>query len=347
MKPEAGGYCGESSVLGGLLLKGAEPLTGLWTVMCTFCLLVTSAAAAAELELPPGVQTYDDGRMPIQALYQAYTSLQTKGWQLDVITRSQPPGREYALPVIALRTAHAGPAVWIIAGIHGEEPAGPNAIAAAIDDIAALGERRAVVLMPLNNPQGYAHNWRYLNMPVYSAAVEGQSVGDSSHLLADPQHPDRARAPAASSAEADAITRYLVTLAASYPPACSIDLHEDNLISEGYVYSQGHLGVSDPMALAAVRVLQENGIPLRTSGQTRFGETIIGGLIGPVSDGSIDELISARSILVAGRPQAGPAAQTVLVFETPADQVNLPRRVAAHQALLRKIDWEMSQAAPN
>lgn len=306
-------------------------------------LLGTGALVASGLELPPNLHTHADGRLPVEALYRSYTSLLEKGWQLDIIAQSQPPGRDYALPVIALRTPRGGAAVWIIAGIHGEEPAGPNAIAAAIDDIAALGERRAVVLMPLNNPQGYTHNWRYLNMPAYSATVEGQSVGDSSHLLAAPENPGHARATAASSAEADAITRYLVTLSATYPPAYSIDLHEDNLIDAGYVYSQGRLGAADPLALAAVRVLEENGIPLKTSGQTRFGERIDGGIVGPVVDGSIDELISASSIVLDGHPHAGPGARTVLVFETPADKVSLPRRIAAHLALLQNLAREIGQ----
>lgn len=241
------------------------------------------------------------------------------------------------MPIIALRTSQPGVACWIFSGIHGEEPAGPIAIAESIDDIAALGERQAVVLLPLNNPQGYANNWRYLNMAKYSDTVEGQSVGDSSHLLTDPESPDRARASAASSPEAGAITAYLLKLAAQYPPASSIDLHEDNLISEGYVYSQGRFGATDPLALAAVRVLEENGIPLKMSGQTRFGEDINGGIIGPVIDGSIDELMSAQTIIVAGQTQAGPGAPTVLVFETPADQVSLQKRIDSHAALLKGI----------
>jgi hypothetical protein len=292
---------------------------------------------ATELELPGEIHTYPDGRMPIEELYKAYTSLLEKGWQLDIITQSQPQGRDYALPIIALRTPHSGEACWIIAGIHGEEPAGPNAIARAIDDIAALGEQQAVVLLPLNNPQGYANNWRYLNMPAWSDEVEGQSVGDSSHLLTDPAQPGLSRASVASSPEADAITRYLVRLSAQYPPASSIDLHEDELISEGYVYSQGTLGAADPLALAAVRVLEENGIPLKISGQTRFGEPISGGIIGPVIDGSIDELMSAGSIIVDGQAQAGPGAHTVLVFETPAGQLSLSRRIDAHVALLSSL----------
>jgi hypothetical protein len=72
-------------------------------------------------------------------------------------------------------------------------------------------------------------------------------------------------------------------------------------------------------------------------GETRFGEAIAGGIIGPVTDSSIDELMSAATILIDGRAQAGPAARTVLVFETPAKDLPLDRRVAAHLSLLRRL----------
>ena len=297
---------------------------------------------AADLELNSAIRTYPDGRKPIEDLYGAYQSLLQRGWKLDIVIRSQPEGRDYGLPIIALHTPIPGEAVWILSGIHGEEPAGPNAIAASIDTIAELGEHRPVVLLPLNNPQGYANNWRYLNMATYSETVEGLSVGDSSHLLADPDKPSLARASAASSPEAGAITAYVLKLSETYPPAISIDLHEDNLIREGYVYSQGQMGASDPLALAAVRVLEENAIPLKMSGETRFGEPISGGIIGPVVDSSIDELMSAGSIIVDGRRRPGPGARTVLVFETPADRVDLRKRVDAHAALLRKLAERLS-----
>jgi len=305
--------------------------------MSAIGLLVSNTVMAAGLELPAGIATYADGRKPVEALYRTYTSLLEKGWQLDVIIQSQPQGREYALPIIALRTPNSGAACWILSGIHGEEPAGPNAIAASIDAIAALGEHQPVVLLPLNNPQGYVNNWRYLNMQKYSETLAGQSVGDSEHLLTDPDKPDRARAQAASSPEADAITAYILAHSAQYPPTVSIDLHEDNLINEGYVYSQGQLGAADLLALAAVKTLRENGIAIRMSGETRFGEVIDSGIIGPVIDGSVDELMSAGSIIVAGQPQAGPGAQTVLVFETPADQISLQQRIDAQSALLKSI----------
>jgi hypothetical protein len=249
-------------------------LARLVSVFLIFC----GHAAAANLELDGSIPTHPDGRMPLERLIQSYQSLIDRGWVLDVVFESRPAGREHALPIIALRTPQAGEAVWILSGIHGEEPAGPNAIAASMDAIAELGARRPLVLLPLNNPHGYVHNWRYLNTATYSESVEGHSVGDSSHLLAEPDNPAIARAPVPSSPEAAAITGYILERAADYPPVISIDLHEDNLISEGYVYSQGELGAVDPLALAAVRVLVENNIKLKMSGETRFGETIEGGI---------------------------------------------------------------------
>ncbi len=304
-----------------------------------------ASASAADLALPAGIATHADGRRPIGSLYAAYAGLLKRGWSLDIVTRSQPEGTDAALPVIALRSPVTGPAVWILSGIHGEEPAGPNAIARAIDDIARLGARRPVVLLPLLNPHGYARNWRYLNVAVYSPAIDGDSVGDSSHLLPQPEAAGRARSPAPSSPEAGAITTYVLARSADYPPLASIDLHEDNLIDQGYVYSQGVAGAADPLAIAAVGVLRAHGIPLKLDGETRFGEPIAGGIIGPVTDSSIDELMSAATVIAGGCPRPGPAAPTVLVFETPAAALSLDRRIEAHAALLRRLAARLMDAA--
>jgi hypothetical protein len=147
--------------------------------------------------------------------------------------------------------------------------------------------------------------------------------------------PDIARAAAASSPEAEALGRYVIEMSASYPPVVSIDLHEDNLIEKGYVYSQGELGAEDPLALAARRVLEETGIPLEMSGTTRFDEEIVNGIIGPVADSSIDELMSSSRIIIDGQVQPGLGARTVLVFETPAKNTTLSQRIEAHKALIR------------
>ena len=288
--------------------------------------------------MPPGIVTHgDDGRAPIESLYRASLGLAEKGWSVEVIATSLAAGTTAGLPIIALRSPKTGPALWILAGIHGEEPAGPNAIAAAIDDIAKLGEHRAVVLLPLLNPHGYARNWRYLNVATYSESVDGQSVGDSSHLLPAPEDPARARAVAASSPEAGAITAWILAQQADYPVLISLDLHEDNLIDEGYVYSQGSLGAPDELARVAVAVLREHGVPIKMGGTTRFDEPIERGVVGPVTDSSIDELMSAREIAVGGERRPGPGARTVLVLETPAAALPLAQRVAAHAALLRTL----------
>ena len=301
---------------------------------------VTIAAASAVESAPPvsaSTTTFADGRAPVDTLYRTYLGLVERGWKLEIIAESQPAGTDHALPIIALRSPMSGPAVWILAGIHGEEPAGPNAIAAAIADIASLGEKRPVVLMPLLNPQGYARNWRYLNVAIYSETIDGQSVGDSSHLLPDPAKPGAARALSPSSAEADAITRFVLETSAAYPPVYSLDHHEDNLIDEGYVYSQGTKGAGDPLAVEAVAVLRASGVPIKMGGKTRFGEEISGGIIGPVVDSSIDELMSSREVVLDGRLRPGPAARTVLVFETPAAALTLEKRIAAHLALVRRL----------
>lgn len=311
----------------------------LLTLACVLSAPQALPAAADEtaIRLPADISTFTDGRRPIEALYKSYLGLLELGWTLEIVAQSQPSGTTHALPIIALRSPHRGAAVWIMSGIHGEEPAGPNAIAAAIDDIAALGRKRPVVLMPLLNPHGYARNWRYLNVAVYSDSIDGHSVGDSSHLLSSPENPGGPRAASPSSPEADAITGFVLRRSTDYPPLYSIDLHEDDLIDQGYVYSQGARGADDTLAIEAVSVLREHGIPIKMSGKTRFGEEIVDGIIGPVVDSSIDELMSSPSIVYDGRVQPGPAAPTVLVFETPAGSASLGQRIAAHAALIRRL----------
>jgi hypothetical protein len=300
-------------------------------------MFLACALLAATVAIPPGIATHADGRAPVESIYRAVNTLVDRGWTAEVIAQSAPDGATTPLPIVALRSPKPGPAVWILAGIHGEEPAGPNAIANAIDDIARLGAERPVVLMPLLNPQGYARNWRYLNVPTYSEEIDGQSVGDSSHLLPSAEDPARPRAPAASSPEAAAITAWVLARQADYPPVISLDLHEDNLIDEGYVYSQGVHGAKEELALTAVGVMRDHKVPIKQDGETRFGEKVERGIVGPVTDSSIDELMSARQVVVDGEKRPGPGAETVLVLETPAAALPLAQRVAAQAALLQLL----------
>src|SRR5271170_7406669 len=79
-----------------------------------------------------------DGRMPLDQLLGRYKSLSTEhGWESDTVY-SYPPDDK--LHILSWHTRERGNAIWILAGIHGEEPAGPNAIARTLDSISALAD---------------------------------------------------------------------------------------------------------------------------------------------------------------------------------------------------------------
>jgi predicted deacylase len=172
-----------------------------------------------------------DGRLPVHEIYSACDQLTREGFTREVVAVSRRGG--ISLPIVSWRSAQKGPALWILSGIHGEEPAGPNAIARAIPLIAELN--RPVVLLPLCNPTGYARSWRYLNRQKWSAVDTGASVGDAEHLLLAFNRPARTRAGEASSPEARMLTRHVLELARDYPPRLALDLHDDDMLAQGYV----------------------------------------------------------------------------------------------------------------
>jgi ACT domain-containing protein len=259
-----------------------------------------------QIQISKEIKAYaKDGRLPIQELYSAYDWLVTKfGWQVAVVGRQSAlldDDSATELPILALTTTQTGPSFWILAGIHGEEPAGPNALAQNIAKIAELGQKMPVVLLPMCNPSGYVRNWRYPNEQ--RDWKKGKSVSDDEQFRAK-----------------------ILDLAQTYPPLISIDHHEDEQLQESYVYSQGKLGADDPVAHKIVELLQSSGIKIQMSGQTRFGEEIHGGVIGAVKDGSIDEMIAANG------------AKTVIVVETPAIRVPLEKRVRAHGRIIQAYE---------
>ena len=160
------------------------------------------------------------------------------------------------------------------------------------------------------------------------------SVGDASHVLTDVDGQPRAERP--SSEEAGKLMRYIDSMAGDYPPRWVIDLHEDNMIDAGYVYSQGSLGVDDPLAQLAVQVLQEQGVPIQQDGETRFGEAIVNGVVGPVRDGSVDEYLDAIADGTAGNGLGTVPTNTVLVIETPVS-LQLSQRVNAHREVIKQL----------
>jgi len=304
----------------------------------------------------PAVDTFKDGRTPIGELYRRFSALENEGWNLEVICYSQ--GENYAegktppppLPIIALTSPNPGKgAIWFLSGIHGEEPAGPMALAQNIHHIAKLGEKRPVVLLPLCNPSGYIRNWRYPNKEKYSngSSVPGLSVGDSDHLLIieDPENrlimnESKARINNPSSKEAALLTKHVLKLAKSYNPLDSVDLHEDNLCIRGYIYSHGKKSYDEPLAREIVKVLSHK-TDIEMNGETRFHEHIKQGIVGfnpgAKQDGSIDELIASDWVMKGRRRVRGPSAEKVLVIETPAKDMALKKRIEAHKEVIKYI----------
>ena len=286
--------------------------------------LVSAADTTAAGPSSPDAGYTADGRAPLQQLSARFESLSTDhGWQQETVyAYPAAPGFE----IRAWRTKRAGDALWIISGIHGEEAAGPNAIARNLEALVEL-ERLGVpvVLLPLANPQAYHRNWRYPNTAERDWRKGGYSVGDAEHLLPALDQAGRPRTAAPPGPETEALTRFVLRLAEQYPPRLVLDLHEDELSTEGgYIYSQGTQPHASPVGAEVIRLLVAAGIPIRQSGLTRFGEPIAAGVISrdaegaPIRDGSIDELLAATDVIVDGRPRRGPAAPTVIVVETPA-----------------------------
>jgi hypothetical protein len=305
---------------------------------------------------PPHAAAYPaDGRATLEQLSSRFESLSsTHGWLADTVY-AYPDDRDLALR--AWRTGHEGEALWILAGIHGEEPAGPNAIAGNLASIIKLAESGVpVVVVPLCNPKAYRNNWRYPNTPERDWRKGGYSVGDAEYLLPALEDGTRPRAAAPPGPETRALTEFVLQLAKAYPPRLVLDLHEDELSTEGgYLYSQGNHAGHDPVGAEIIRVLQASGIPIRQSGRTRFDEPIVAGVVSrddrgqPIRDGSIDELLASREVFVAGRKVAGPAARTVIVVETPAFAGSrLDLRVAAHGAVVRQVRelWRLNSTEP-
>jgi hypothetical protein len=313
--------------------------------------VLVAAATLAAGPLPPDGGYTADGRATLRALSDRFESLaRDHGWQQEsVYAYPDAPGFE----IRAWRTPRPGEALWILSGIHGEEPAGPNAIARNLGALVEL-ERLGIpiVLLPLNNPKAYYHHWRYPNTAERDWRKGGYSVGDAEYLLPDLEHGDGPRAAAPPGPETEALTRFVLRLAEQYPPRLVLDLHEDELSTEGgYIYSQGSRPDASPAGAEIIRLLQAAGIPIRPSGLTRFGEPIVKGVVSrddagaPIRDGSIDELLAAREVFLDGKRARGPAAPTVIVVETPAFAGSrFDLRVGAQGDVVRHVEslWRLS-----
>lgn len=307
--------------------------------LALLCLALSSCST-------PQLADPGDGRAPLEDLEARYLTLASEsGWTVEKLYGYPDEPKER---ILAFRTKQAGPALWLISGIHGEEPAGPNALARELESVASLARAGVpVVFIPLCNPRGYRNRWRYPNTAERDWRKGGYSVGDAEYLLPDLAGGTKPRVAKPVSTETAALTSYALKLAKEYPPLLVLDFHEDELSKEGgYIYSQGNDADENPVGEEIIRLLQSSGIPIRLEGTTRFGEPVKSGMVSrddtgqPIRDGSIDELLSAKEIFVGGKKVPGPSAPTVIVVETPAFAgSDLPKRVGAHAAVLRNLEY--------
>ncbi len=291
------------------------------------------------------VKTYSkDGRASVFELNKRYDELESKYgfkkepvYMVDIETTKGP----IEVAVYCYKSAQIGPALWLLSGVHGEEPAGPNAIALNIDFLGQLGQETPFVVFPLLNPKGYYRSYRYPDE--IRNHHKGHSVSDSEHYLPDPKDPTHPRLPSPSSEIADKVSKFVLDAITDYPPILTDDHHEDESLKRSYIYSQGSKAGGDEVAKKAISILKESGIPIQKDGFTRFGESVQEGIVvgkdgQPIKDGSIDELLgNADKIIVDDRVIEKPIARTSLVIETPVIEIPLVKRIKAHSNILKQL----------
>ncbi len=285
-------------------------------------------------ELP----TYNkDYRDDIFNIYDSYSALKENWIKTNLPIRTIKQNKEkYKYFIPTFRTKKKGPALWLIAGIHGEEPAGPNAVSQNIDFINKLGKETPIVLLPMCNPLGYLKNWRYPYAKNYTIG-DVKSVGDSEHYLLDIKDSTKSRLKKASCKEAKLLTNFVLQNTKDYPPILVLDLHEDKCIYDSYIYSQGFLGHQDPIARDIIKLLKKRKFKIKNSGFTRFKQKIINGIVTNVQDGSIDELLASNRIIINKKIIKGPGANSVVVVETNVTDTSLKKRVSAHTYVIENI----------
>lgn len=281
-----------------------------------------------------------DKRIPVKELYSVldrldsdYKWLKGSAYKEErLLDRATPYHIDYFL------TRKKGPALWIISGVHGEEPAGPNAIARNIDIIGNLGLRIPMVVFPMCNPLGYIKNWRYPNKEKYEQGESNLDVQDADSFV---PNQDGTFSPCPQSNEARNLCLSMLQLSKYYPPVLALDLHEDNKSRRGYLYTWSNdLRLQEQVSLQLLNLLSLK-VPVyrKKEFQTRFGEKIVKGVIKNPYDGSFDQLLSLSSVYnLQGKKIKGPNANLVVVIETPSLEMPLERRVLAHEEVIKSLD---------
>lgn len=284
------------------------------------------------------IKTFDkDGRKSIKELYASFEKLDKEFWIKETIHKQEfhLKRKKPKLEIVAFRTKLKGKALWIISGIHGEEPAGPNMISEHIGFLNDLAKKIPIVLLPLCNPVGYSLDWRHPDRRRGPRQQEfARSVGSSEHYLPSLNDSSKPRGLEPMCEEAADITKFILRRQNNYPPLLVLDFHEDESSTSTYIYSQGKLMEKDPVAKRIVEILNAAGFKIRMKGITSFKQKIIEGVVFCVNDGSVDELLASERVIVGGKNKRKKGANSVIVIETNTKGIPLQQRVEAHSEVL-------------
>jgi len=269
----------------------------------------------------------EDGRIPLSILLDNFKSLIDLGWQMETITIQSPD-----FPVLAFKTplknSKPQKSLWIIGGIHGEEPAGPNAFSEELETINNLAkEGIPVVFIPLFNPSGYFRDWRYENEK--RDFKVGQSVTDFVSIKGKTN---------------TEVVDWVKKTALVYIPDLVFDHHEDKVdekysetdphnLSSCYIYASGNEDKHQKIAKTVKQIIKDSRLPIVENGITRFDEEIIDGVVANISDGSIDEYLSSTASAVI-------VVETTIPFDS---SLLLKYRVKAHRNIIKSYSefWHM------
>src|SRR5258708_3580838 len=177
-------------------------------------------------------QISSDGRRDIKGLFFEYNKLLQVGWKREIVyeQRVDIDGRNETLPIYAYvfdPTKDGKPkySFWIIGGVHGEEPAGPNAFAQSIDVFTDLSRSGIpIVFIPLQNPEGYLKDSRYFDS---NQTTDGHSVTDCDHVLCDIKDKDMPRVSEPNNIYAESNLKWVTKKIKDFIPLLIMDHHED------------------------------------------------------------------------------------------------------------------------